>query len=72
MKTSVYTKIFVALLVVFGALALISYSRSKYAATQEECSGPAKSCSKKVQSEFLTWESFSKNLLSGDSWGDDN
>ena len=65
MKTSAYTKIFVLLLLVFSALALISYSRSKTEAVKEECSGSAKCNAKRVQSEFIIWESFSKSLLPG-------
>jgi hypothetical protein len=64
MKASVYTKILVSLLVIVSALALISYSRSKTAA-KEECSGSVKCGGKKVQNEFIIWESFSNNLLSG-------
>ena len=65
MKASVYTKILVSLLVIVSALALISYSRSKTATTKEECSGSVKCGGKKVQNEFIIWESFSNNLLSG-------
>ena len=66
MKASAFTKLFILLLVVFSALALISYSRTNSAA-KEECSGSTKCSGKKVQSEFIIWESLSKNLLSGAS-----
>jgi hypothetical protein len=72
MKSSVYTKIFVLILVAFGALALISYSRSETSADKEECTGSSKCDAKKVQSDFLIWESFSKSLLSEAIGCDDN
>jgi hypothetical protein len=72
MKPSVYTKIFVSLLVVLSALALISYSRSKTASIKEECSGSAKCGGKKVQNEYIIWESFSTNLLSGTTGCNEN
>ncbi len=65
MQTSGYTKIFVLLLVVLSALALISYSRAKTTLVKEECSGSAKCGGKKIQNEYIIWESFSTNLLSG-------
>ena len=65
MKTPAYTKIFVLMLLVFGALVLISYSHAKTVATKEECSGSAKCDAKKIQSEFIIWESFSQSLLPG-------
>jgi len=64
MKASVYTKIFVLVLVIFSALALVSYSRSKATSGKEDCSVSGKCNSKKIQSEFMIWEAFSKNLLS--------
>jgi hypothetical protein len=64
MKASVYTKIFVLVLIIFSALALVSYSRSKAAPGKEDCSVSGKCSSKKTQSEFMIWEAFSKNLLS--------
>jgi hypothetical protein len=70
MKTSVYTKIFVLALVIFGALALISYSRSN-TTVKEDCSVSGKCSTKKIQSEFTFWEAFSKNLLSVPTDSDD-
>jgi hypothetical protein len=64
MKTSVYTRIFIAMLVAFTALAIVSYSRAKPAVCQE-CPDSDKCDNKKVQSEFIIWESFAKNLLFG-------
>jgi hypothetical protein len=70
MKTSVYTKIFVLALVIFSALALVSYSRSKIA-VKEDCSVSGKCNTKKIQSELMIWETFSKNLLSVPAGSDD-
>ncbi|HLX91722.1 MAG TPA: hypothetical protein VKR32_08570 [Puia sp.] len=63
MKTSVYTKIFVLLLLVFGALALVSYARSRTAGSKEDCSVSGKGDSRKVQGEFIIWEAFSKTFM---------
>ncbi|HLY72193.1 MAG TPA: hypothetical protein VKR53_20810 [Puia sp.] len=70
MKTSVYTKIFVLALVIFSALALVSYSRSK-TTVREDCSNSGKCNTKKIQSELMIWETFSKNLLSVPDGSDD-
>jgi hypothetical protein len=70
MKTSVFTKIFVLALIIFGALALVSYSRSK-TAMKEDCSVSGKCDTKKIQSELMMWETFSKNLLSIPAGSDD-
>jgi hypothetical protein len=72
MKPSIYTKIFVILLVVCSALALISYSRSKTALVKEESAGSAKCSAKSVQSEFIIWESFSKSMLFGSTGCEEN
>jgi hypothetical protein len=72
MKTSIYTKIFVLLLVVCSALALISYSHAKTAQAKEDSSGSGKCSAKTVQSEFIIWESFSKGMLFGTTGCDEN
>lgn len=72
MKSSMYTKFLVLMLVVLGALALISYARSKNVPIKEECSGSTNCSGKKLQSDFIIWESFSKSLLSEASGCDEN
>jgi len=72
MKPSIYTKIFVLLLLVSSALALISYSRSKTAQVKEETTGSTKCSAKSVQSEFVIWESFSKSMLFGSTGCEEN
>ncbi|GEM_PF-5606498 len=66
MKTAAFTKIFIIMVLVFSALALISYSRSK-TISKEDCSGSTQCANKSVHNEFIIWESLSKNLLSGGS-----
>lgn len=63
MKYRTYIRLFLLILVASISLILISYSRSNNATPQkEECSGK---CDKKTgQTEFILWETLSRNLLS--------
>ena len=65
MKTKTYIRIFLVVLVASTSLILFSYSRKKTDPNVErstECGG--KGCEKKTQSDFILWESLTRNLLS--------
>ena len=66
MRTKTYIRIFLLILVTSTSLILFSYSRKKTTEpstdNSTECGG--KSCEKKAQSEFILWESLTRNLLS--------
>jgi hypothetical protein len=65
MKTKTYIRIFLVVLVASTSLILFSYSRKKVDTNVErstECGG--KDCEKKTQSDFILWESLTRNLLS--------
>ncbi|HEY4209559.1 MAG TPA: hypothetical protein VGM31_22190 [Puia sp.] len=65
MKTKTYIRLFVIVLVASASLILLSYSHKKVSTSEErstECGG--KSCDQKSQSEFILWESLTRNLLS--------
>ena len=65
MRTKTYIRLFLLILVTSTSLILFSYSRKKSTEPNversTECGG--KSCEKKAQSEFILWESLTRNLL---------
>jgi len=66
MRSKTYIRLSLLVLVTAASLILFSYSRKKTEPDSErssECSG-SKPCEKKAQSEFILWESISRNLLS--------
>jgi len=66
MRSKTYIRLFFLVLVTAASLILFSYSRKKASPESErssECSG-SKPCEKKAQTEFILWESISRNLLS--------
>ena len=66
MRSSTYIRLFFIILVTAASFVLFSYARTKTAVAEpersSECGG--KSCEKKTQSEFILWESLTRNLLS--------
>jgi hypothetical protein len=65
MKTKTYIRLFLVVLVASASLILLSYSHKNVKTNEErstECGG--KSCDQKSQSEFILWESLTRNLLS--------
>jgi hypothetical protein len=65
MRSKTYIRLLLVLLVTAASLILFSYSQKKTDPATErstECGG--KSCEKKTQSEFILWESLTRNLLS--------
>lgn len=65
MKTKTYIRILLVVLVASTSLILFSYSRKNTDPNIErstECGG--KGCEKKAQSDFILWESLTRNLLS--------
>ncbi len=66
MRSKTYLRLFLLILVTAASLILFSYSRKKTETDKTEpsteCGG--KSCEKKAQSEFILFESLSRNLLS--------
>jgi len=68
MRSKTYIRLFLLILVVATSLALFSYSRKKADSNNVERSSECgKSCEKKAQSEFILWESLTRNLLSARS-----
>jgi cell division protein FtsL len=66
MRSKTYIRLFLLVLVTAASLVLFSYSRKKVSSENErssECGGN-KSCEKRAQSEFILWESLTRNLLS--------
>ncbi|MBN9379351.1 MAG: hypothetical protein J0H74_01215 [Chitinophagaceae bacterium] len=66
MRSRTYLRLSLLILVTAASLVLFSYSRKKAEPESErssECGGN-KSCEKKAQSEFILWESLTRNLLS--------
>ena len=66
MRSKTYIRLFFLVVVTAASLILFSYSQKKASTGSEpssECSG-SKPCEKKAQSEFILWESISRNLLS--------
>jgi hypothetical protein len=68
MKLRTYIRLFLLALVTATSLALISYKHTKTtAADNKECTDGEKCCQKKVQTEFILWESISRNLFGNNS-----
>jgi len=68
MRSRTYIRLFFLILVTATSLILFSYSRKKTASPDiERSSECGKSCEKKAQSEFILWESLTRNLLSARS-----
>jgi len=69
MRSKTYTRLLFVILVTAASLALFSYARKKTTAADpersSECGG--KSCEKKTQSEYILWESLTRNLLNARS-----
>ena len=63
MKSKTYIRLFFLVLVVSISFILFSYSRSNSSADKEN-SDCGKCQQKKTQTEFIIWESLSRNLLS--------
>jgi hypothetical protein len=64
MKSKVYIPQFVLVLLVFASLMLIAYTHIKAPVTDnKECIDGEKCCQKKIQTEFILWESISRNLF---------
>jgi hypothetical protein len=64
MKYRTYIRLFLVILVASISLILFSYAHSNSTDIQkkEDCSGKCEQ--KKTQTEFILWESLSRNLLS--------
>jgi hypothetical protein len=68
MKLKMFVRLFVFVLLVSASLAFISYTHTKTAAADnKECTDGEKCCQKKVQTEFILWESISRNLFGNNS-----
>jgi hypothetical protein len=68
MKSKNYIRLFILVLLVSASLALISYTRTNaHASDNKECTDGEKCCNKKVQTEFILWESISRNLFGSNS-----
>lgn len=69
MRSKTYIRLFFVILVTAASFVLFSYARTKTSAAEpersSECGG--KSCEQKAQSEFILWESLTRNLLSARS-----
>ena len=67
MKLKIFAKLFIFSLLVTASFALISYTHTKSpSSADKECSGK-KCCQQKVQTEFILWESISRNLFGNNS-----
>jgi len=65
MRRKTYIRLFLLILVTSTSLILFSYSHKRSDSTDTERSSECgKSCDKKAQSEFILWESLTRNLLS--------
>jgi hypothetical protein len=64
MKYRTYIRLFLVILVASISLILFSYAHSNNAGApkKEDCGGKCEQ--KKTQTEFILWESLSRNLLS--------
>jgi hypothetical protein len=65
MRPKTYIRLLLVILVASASFILLSYSRKNTDANTDgstECGG--KGCEKKVQSDFILWESLTRNLLS--------
>ena len=64
MKVKTYIRVFLFILVASISIVLFSYSRKNVSGSQciPDCSGKCEQ--KKAQTEFILWESLSRNLLS--------
>jgi len=69
MRSKTYIRLFFVILVTATSFVFFSYARKKTTAADtdrsSECGG--KSCEQKTQSEFILWESLTRNLLSARS-----
>jgi len=64
MKPTIHIRIFFLCLFVSASLVLIAYSRIKSPVTDnKDCIDGEKCAEKKVHSEFILWESISRNLF---------
>ncbi|HZE83781.1 MAG TPA: hypothetical protein VE035_05690 [Puia sp.] len=63
MKSRTYIRLFFLILVTITSFLLFSYSRSA-PSTCDENSDRGKCPQKKAQTDFIIWESLSRNLLS--------
>ncbi|MDO6434244.1 hypothetical protein Q4E93_26780 [Flavitalea sp. BT771] len=64
MRSRTYFRLSFLILVTAASLILFSYSRKKAEPDTDRSSECSKSCEKKSQTEFILWESFTRNLLS--------
>jgi hypothetical protein len=63
MKRTTYIRLSIFTLLLATSLVLISYSHKKATPDDKECTESEKGSQKKVQTEFILWESFSRNLF---------
>jgi hypothetical protein len=64
MKPTTYIRLLLLILIVSISLILFSYSRKIPTASQKDPDCNGKCDQKKAQTEFILWESLSRNLLS--------
>jgi hypothetical protein len=62
MKNKTYIRLFLLAVIMVSSLILFSYTRNTDPAPKKECCN--EKCEQKTQSDFIIWESISRNLLS--------
>ena len=67
MKQKTFIRLSVFALLVAASLVLISYSHKQAPQNDKECTDGDKCSQKKIQTEFMLWESFSRNLFGTNS-----
>jgi hypothetical protein len=65
MKPKTYIRLLLFILIVSISILFFSYSRKIPSAGQKDRDCNGKCDQKKIQTEFILWESLSRNLLSG-------
>ena len=65
MKRKTFFRLFLIILITSSGLLLFSYNKSKASNSSDnkECTDDSKSCQKKVQSEYILWESLTRDLF---------
>jgi hypothetical protein len=63
MKRSLYFRLFIIVAVASASLLLLSYVHTRTASTEEQNCESGKCPSSKARTEYILWESITRNLL---------
>lgn len=64
MKRSIYIRLFIVVVATSASLLLLSYVHARTATTEDQNCESSKCPSGKTRTEYILWESLTRNLLS--------